>query len=359
MANVQKTMTGLIKVLFKRLSGVGFLAKRDIRKFIFLAVAGINLPLAGLLIFLIFQHFPYGGLYIVTTVTLSVLISATITILIIKEILEPLVIAKDALEVYLQKRQLVSLPTTYANEAAVLFQNVQHTLETLDKTLAEKKELVTLLSHDVRAPLGQVIGMCNLILGTDDRNEVTEYCNMLIVEMQNQLNFLEEVVKMNRLDSIDIAFEERERVAVTELVDRAMHSLNVQTIEKNISWEFDIQGDLMVNVNRHLFSQAIQNVISNAIKFSYEKSVISIRSHAESNHKIIEIRDQGLGFKPEESGRIFTRFTRHGKSGTRGEKSSGLGLYLTKNIVERHQGRIEAFSDGPGQGALFRFTLND
>lgn len=352
-------MTKLIKALFQYLSGFSILAKSEIRKFLFVAIAGIHIPLIGLLIFLLYQHLKFGEIYILLTVIFSILVTTTVTVIILKQLLEPLVIAKDALEFYLKKRELVPLPTTYKNEAGVLFQNVQLTLETLDKTIADKKDLVSLLSHDVRAPLAQVIGMCHLIMLTEDRNEITEYCTMLITEMENQLSFLEQVVKMNRLDSLDIAFEERKQVQISELVDRAMHTLNVQTLNKDISWEFDIQRNMMVNVNPHLFTQAIQNVISNAIKFSHAKSTISIHTREESNKKIIEIKDQGLGFKQEESLNIFTRFTKHGKSGTKGEKSSGLGLYLTKNIVERHHGKIEAFSDGPGQGALFRFVMQD
>jgi len=352
-------MTMLIRALFKFLSQIKFLAKSEVRKFLFVAVLGINFPLVGLLVFFLYEHLRFGEIYIFLTVTFSILVSTTITVLILKQLLEPLVIAKDALEIYLQKRQLITLPTDYKNEAGVLFQNVQLTLETLDKTLADKKDLVTLLSHDVRAPLAQVIGMCNLIILTEDPDEITEYCTILITEMQNQLNFLEQVVKMNRLDSMEIAFEERKQIQVSELVDRAMHTLNVQNLEKDISWVFDIQRNMVVNVNPHLFTQAIQNVISNAIKFSHAKSTITIKTRLESNKKIIEIKDEGLGFKQDESLKIFTRFTKYGKTGTKGEKSNGLGLYLTKNIVERHQGRIEAFSDGPGLGALFRFVMQD
>ena len=349
----------LIGALLKILSQINFLARSEFRKFLFVAVLGINVPLVGLMVFFLYEHLKFGEIYIFLTITFSILVSTTITILILKQLLEPLVIAKNALEIYLHKRQLVALPTNYKNEAGVLFQNVQLTLETLDKTIADKKDLVTLLSHDVRAPMAQVIGMCNLILLTEDRAEITEYCTMLITEMQNQLNFLEQVVKMNRLDNMEIAFEERKQVQVSELVDRAMHTLNVQTLEKDISWVFDIQRNMMVNVNPHLFTQAIQNVISNAIKFSHAKSTITIKTRQERNKKIIEIKDEGLGFKQDESLKIFTRFTKYSQTSTKGEKPSGLGLYLTKNIVERHHGRIEAFSDGPGLGALFRFVMQD
>ena len=101
----------LIRALFKFLSQIKFLAKSEVRKFLFVAVLGINFPLVGLLVFFLYEHLRFGEIYIFLTVTFSILVSTTITVLILKQLLEPLVIAKDALEIYLQKRQLITLPT--------------------------------------------------------------------------------------------------------------------------------------------------------------------------------------------------------------------------------------------------------
>jgi len=264
---------------------------------------------------------------------------------------------KSALEGYLKNGKLPAIHLSDGSKTGALLQLIQTAISTLDTTVKEKKDLVTLMSHDIRTPLAQVIGMCSLIQLTEDKAEINEYCQILMNEMTNQLNFLEQIVYMNRLDNMDAAFRERSLTPISELVDRAMHSLNLQTVEKTLDWQFQIEKDSSVLVNAHLFSQALQNVISNAIKFSMVDSSVFIGSHTEKNSTIIEVRDHGLGFRQEDAGALFERFTSKGKPGTKGEKSNGIGLYLTKNIVERHNGKIEAFSSGPGKGATFRITL--
>ena len=98
--------------------------------------------------------------------------------------------------------------------------------------------------------------------------------------------------------------------------------------------------------------------MGNAIKFSSDGMNIYIVATQDNDKVILTIRDEGLGFLHADMEQIFDRFTSAGKKGTHGENSIGLGLYLSKKMIEKHDGRLYAQSDGPNKGATFTILLN-
>ncbi|MGB7122260.1 MAG: ATP-binding protein, partial [Bradyrhizobium sp.] len=103
--------------------------------------------------------------------------------------------------------------------------------------------------------------------------------------------------------------------------------------------------------------EAIDNLISNAIKYSPVGGKISVQVGQESNKIVIRVVDEGAGLSPEDIGRLFGRFQRLSAKPTAGESSTGLGLSIVKRIVDMHGGEVIANSAGPGQGATFTITL--
>jgi signal transduction histidine kinase len=103
--------------------------------------------------------------------------------------------------------------------------------------------------------------------------------------------------------------------------------------------------------------EAIDNVISNAIKYSPIGGRISVLVGQEQNSTIIRVTDQGAGLSPEDIGRLFGRFQRLSAKPTGGESSTGLGLSIVKRIIDMHGGRVTAESGGPGQGSTFAILL--
>jgi signal transduction histidine kinase len=103
--------------------------------------------------------------------------------------------------------------------------------------------------------------------------------------------------------------------------------------------------------------EAIDNLISNAIKYSPIGGKIAVVVSHEHNNTIIRIADQGAGLSPEDLGRLFGRFQRLSAKPTAGESSTGLGLSIVKRIIDMHGGEVTANSEGPGQGSTFTVTL--
>jgi signal transduction histidine kinase len=103
--------------------------------------------------------------------------------------------------------------------------------------------------------------------------------------------------------------------------------------------------------------EAIDNLISNAIKYSPIGGKIAVVVSHEQNNTIIRIADEGAGLSPEDLGRLFGRFQRLSAKPTAGESSTGLGLSIVKRIIDMHGGRVNADSQGPGLGSTFTVIL--
>ena len=111
----------------------------------------------------------------------------------------------------------------------------------------------------------------------------------------------------------------------------------------------------MCDTNR--IPEAIDNLISNAIKYSPIGGKISVLVTHDEDNAIIRITDEGAGLSPEDLGRLFGRFQRLSAKPTAGESSTGLGLSIVKRIIDMHGGEVTAASPGPGQGSTFTITL--
>ena len=103
-------------------------------------------------------------------------------------------------------------------------------------------------------------------------------------------------------------------------------------------------------------SGVIDNLIGNALKFSRDRTRVDVILSKNENHIIIEVKDQGIGIPKDKLPIIFEAFTRAGRTGLKGEQSTGLGLSIVKQIVEKHEGKIEVSSD-EGIGSIFRITM--
>jgi len=116
----------------------------------------------------------------------------------------------------------------------------------------------------------------------------------------------------------------------------------------------------LVYADRGKIKQAIHNLLSNAIKYSPEKSAINICSELEINHITVSVQDSGMGISPDDQHKLFSRYYRAESDEVKSKKGSGIGLYLVKEIVRLHRGKVWVESS-PGSGAVFRFSipLND
>ena len=134
----------------------------------------------------------------------------------------------------------------------------------------------------------------------------------------------------------------------------SIYSEEITNKKLNISYNLEAKT---IRGRMDLLKQVFSNIISNAIKFTPDGGDINVHSYANGNDTVVKIADSGIGFLPEVSETIFNRFTKEKRKGTKGESTTGLGLYLCRKIIDRHSGNITATSAGNGSGSTFQIVL--
>ena len=157
-------------------------------------------------------------------------------------------------------------------------------------------------------------------------------------------------------DAFDITIR-REPVDVAALVSEVTDSNLPSAINKQQTISVSAPPNFVTMCDADRIREAIDNLVSNAIKYSPIGGKITVGVSHESGNTVIRITDEGAGLSPEDLGRLFGRFQRLSAKPTAGESSTGLGLSIVKRIIDMHGGHVTAESAGPGQGSTFTVTL--
>jgi signal transduction histidine kinase len=157
-------------------------------------------------------------------------------------------------------------------------------------------------------------------------------------------------------DAFDITIR-REPVDVAALVSEVADANKPLAINKQQTITVSAPPNIVTMCDTDRIREAIDNLVSNAIKYSPIGGRISVVVTHEGENTVIRIVDQGPGLSPEDLGRLFGRFQRLSAKPTAGESSTGLGLSIVKRIIDMHGGHVTADSAGPGQGSTFTVTL--
>lgn len=250
---------------------------------------------------------------------------------------------------------------------AGIMQNIQKVVEhehqlILAKQIAEKAELkqsfLNNMSHEIRTPLNAIVGFTNLLIAEGaDEIEPEEKATMLeIINTNNELllKLVNDVLEISRLDSGNLSFDIKE-YDITEIVKEIY--VTYQTLIQpslNFLLELDETVSLPVNIDSLRFTQVISNFLNNANKFTKE-GTITLGCQIDKEHQeiCVYVKDTGKGIDDKELLMIFDRFYKTDEF----EQGSGLGLSISKVIIERLAGRIEVHSE-VGKGSCFSVVLS-
>jgi len=221
-----------------------------------------------------------------------------------------------------------------------------------------KDKFISIISHDLRAPFTSLIGFSEILLNEPElpAEEREDYLRYIYDAAQTQLNLVNHLLDWSRLQSGKIEVEPA-RLNVRSVVSTAVSSLTGAAVRKGVEIEIDIPGDLYFYADPKLIDRVISNLLSNALKFTPEGKKIYVNANKYGKDKIeVVVRDEGVGIKEGDQAKIFKLDEKITTEGTAGEKGTGLGLTLVKEIVEKHEGEIWFFSE-EGKGTEFHFTL--
>ena len=224
---------------------------------------------------------------------------------------------------------------------------------------AAKDQFLALLSHELRNPLSPVIAMVGELEATiPDSPEVSEALEVIRRNVELEARLIDDLLDITRIakGKLQLSFE---TISVHQILHRAYEICREDIAAKNLGVEFRLQAaDTHVEGDPARLQQVFWNLIKNSVKFTPEKGRITIETSNPAPNKIdIRIADTGMGIEPERIDKIFNAFEQGQTSITRRFGGLGLGLTISKALIDAHRGKIRVESPGRDQGSTFSLEL--
>ncbi|UCD02193.1 MAG: PAS domain S-box protein [Promethearchaeota archaeon] len=238
-------------------------------------------------------------------------------------------------------------------------QNIE--LKKLDKV---KNDFITMAAHELKTPLISISGYTDYIL-MKHRSQLNLEITQDLITVQRNVNRLE-VLMDQLLDVLKIDEEElklqKELTNVSRIINDCIDELSYLINEKNLEIILNIDREIILDLDPTRIFAVFTNLISNAIKFTPDYGWIEISAKKEHNQYVFEVKDNGIGLAEDEIQRLFKKFERIkppilNEHINIKDSGTGLGLYITKGIINAHGGKIWAISEGENKGSTFSFTL--
>jgi len=217
-------------------------------------------------------------------------------------------------------------------------------------------------AHDLRSPINSILGAVQLIqLSLVDPNNRTinqgEILNMITSSCNSALDYTSDLLEISALESGNFDLEP-DLVDLRKFTTEFVRTHGLRALKKKIKINIEQEGyPVMVLINKNKFSRVLDNILSNAFKFSHVGSEIDISFESDNHEHTLKIKDHGTGMTPEVLSALFEKFGKSGRVGLLGERSTGLGMSIIKQIVEHHKGKLEVVSQ-EGTGTELKITLN-
>lgn len=260
----------------------------------------------------------------------------------------------------LKPSQVTTDMATLTREVEKFTKDKKLEIDTLKVREAYRKEFMGNVSHELKTPLFTVQGYILTLLdgAMKDKAVRKKYLQRASKGVERLIYIVRDLDMITKLEAGDLHLEE-EDFNIVELVQGSFDLLEMKAAKKNITLTFDIDYDepIWVNADRDRIQQVLTNLIVNSIKYGKEDGTTEVSiENLIKNKVIVRVTDNGEGIEKENLPRVFERFYRVDKSGSRKEGGSGLGLSIVKHIIEAHDEKIYVESVF-GVGSEFSFTL--
>lgn len=222
-----------------------------------------------------------------------------------------------------------------------------------------KSQFVSMVSHELKAPIAAVYGFLNLI--TDENIKLTteqqkDYIVRSQLRLDGLLKMVNDLLDISRMEMKTVK-REIKQVCVEEVIKSLLELFQVEISKKRISVALKCETQsACIKADYEEINRLFTNFISNAIKYNKENGSVSITISKSGDYLITEIKDTGIGLKPEEKKKLFSEFFRAKNEKTKSISGTGLGLSIVKRIVDSYSGKIEVESEF-GNGTTFKVYL--
>ncbi len=255
------------------------------------------------------------------------------------------------LSVYLQSRKKGKLNALLVQQKT----EIETKNSLLEEAVFEKNNLMNIVAHDLRAPLDKVKGLTDLLRDVDTDPETQQQCLDLITVVTDQgRRLIDDLLCLSKAESTDFVVEKSE-VSTRPFLENLAKTYQMQAQEKGITLLCEaIESTFYTDTDK--LQRILDNLISNALKFSPKEKSVWIRFSERNDAWIFSVRDEGPGISTADQAKLFRKFQKLSARPTNGEASTGLGLAIVKQLAERLNGRIEVAST-LGEGTTFSLIL--
>ena len=239
------------------------------------------------------------------------------------------------------------------NALKLQFAQTESTAQSLDKLNKNYSRVIKMVAHDLRNPISTINMISELINPAMPREEVQELTDIIKSLSKNCFELIDQLLHADLNEAQQMM---KSKLDLNSLLSQCVRLLNFKAKEKQQQIIFSNRNEFMLFADADKLTRVITNLVMNAIKFSPEDSIIQIKTFLKGRNAIMAVIDQGIGIPVILQNRIFDPFTTAKRPGTKGETTFGLGLYISKRIVEAHGGIIW-FDSMPGHGTAFYVQL--
>jgi signal transduction histidine kinase/DNA-binding response OmpR family regulator len=259
----------------------------------------------------------------------------------------------------------IGLVTTFAAQGAIAIQNVQlfQALEERSRQLEvasrHKSEFLASMSHELRTPLNAVIGFSDVLLDRmfgdlNDRQE--EYVRDIRDSGRHLLELINEILDLSKIEAGRMELE-LGPVSLPELLEHGVAMVRERAAQHGLALDLEVAPEVgTVRGDELKLKQVVLNLLSNAVKFTPDGGRVDVTARVDGGDAVVSVRDTGVGIPDEERDRIFEAFQRGGRGARTGTEGTGLGLTLSRRIVDLHGGRLWMESR-VGEGSTFSFSV--
>jgi two-component system, OmpR family, sensor histidine kinase VicK len=239
-----------------------------------------------------------------------------------------------------------------------LYEHIRYLYEQLKSQDKMKQEFMDIAAHELRTPIQPILGLAQVLKDQTSDVTQTKFLDVILRNAKRLQKLQEEMLDVTRIESGNMQIY-KESFNLNELIFNVLQDFRTQLKgDTEIKLDYRSDGDIWIVADRDRISQVISNLLANAIKFTKAGGIlIQLRERkdkkiSDSNHiVIVSIKDEGPGIDPSIMPRLFTKFA------SKSEKGTGLGLFISKSIIEAYDGKIWAENNIDGKGATFVFTL--
>ena len=219
-----------------------------------------------------------------------------------------------------------------------------------------QKEFINIAAHELRTPIQPILGLSEVLHSKEEDEEKRRLMDIILRNAKRLHHLTEDILDTSKIESQSLKLN-KEQFNINDLISNVVQDYRNQ-IKKddNITLLYESKNDinLFVKADRYRITQVISNLLNNAIKFTKEGTVsVTLEKKKEDNQQevLVSVKDSGTGIHSDILPRLFSKFA------TKAEKGTGLGLFISKSIIEAHGGRIWGENNIDGKGARFSFTL--